>query len=154
MDQLALLKDQTAKTRQCRRKSPKPTPSSAKSRRITKAGKKAGKNLVSGDGWRFYCKSSENMEEIDSDSVALTITSPPYWDAIDYDLHADKGNDVWYRQRAYDKCGATYEQWLLQMSAIFKEVHRVTMDGGFCAVVLGTILKNKKHFPAPFDFTA
>ena len=76
MDQLALLKDQTAKTRQCRRKSPKPTPSSAKSRRITKAGKKAGKNLVSGDGWRFYCKSSENMEEIDSDSVALTITSP------------------------------------------------------------------------------
>ncbi|WP_025770082.1 hypothetical protein [Thioalkalivibrio sp. HK1] len=43
--------------------------------RITKAGKKAGKNLVAGDGRRFYCKSSESMEELDNDSIALTITS-------------------------------------------------------------------------------
>ncbi len=153
MDQLALLKDRKGKAPRVRRKSAVSAPSSAGSR-ITEAEKKAGKNTVIGDGWRFYCKSSEDMKEVDNDSIALTITSPPYWDAIDYDLHADKGDGVWYRQRAYDKCGATYEQWLLHIGVIFQEVYRVTMDGGFCAVVLGTILKNGKHFPAPFDFTA
>ena len=31
-----------------------------------------------------YFKSSENIEEIKSNSVTLVVTSPPYWNAKDY----------------------------------------------------------------------
>ena len=34
-------------------------------------------------------RSCESMPEIASESVALTVTSPPYWNAIDYDIHAE-----------------------------------------------------------------
>jgi site-specific DNA-methyltransferase (adenine-specific) len=34
---------------------------------------------------------------------------------------------------------------------IFNEVRRVTKPGGFCAVVIGTVLLKSKHYPVPFD---
>src|SRR5512140_3189905 len=33
---------------------------------------------------RIYAHSCEDMLELKTDSVALTVTSPPYWNAIDY----------------------------------------------------------------------
>ena len=110
-------------------------------------------DILTGKGWRFYCQSSETMQQVGDDTIALTVTSPPYWDAIDYDQHAAGGKDVWYRQRKYSQFGKTYQLWLLQIRKIFKEVYRATMDGGHCAVVIGTILKERKHYPAPFDLT-
>ena len=47
----------------------------------------------------FYCRSSERMTEIEDDSIALTITSPPYWNAIDYDIHANGDGSECYRIR-------------------------------------------------------
>ena len=109
--------------------------------------------ICRGDSYRFYCQSSEKMEQVDDGSIALTITSPPYWDAIDYDLHAAGGDGVWHRQREYEQFGKSYEQWLERVQKVFKEVYRGTMEGGFCAVVIGTILKDKKHYPAPYHLT-
>ena len=106
-----------------------------------------------GEQWRFYCQSSESMPQVSDGSIALTVTSPPYWDAIDYDLHAVGGNDVWHRQRDYSQFGKTYEQWLARVRVVFEEVHKKTIEGGFCAVVVGTILKERRHYPAPFDLT-
>ncbi len=37
---------------------------------------------------RIYTRSCEDMRELEDGSVALTVTSPPYWNAIDYDIHA------------------------------------------------------------------
>ena len=113
----------------------------------------SGKAAREGDGWRFYCQSSENMPQIIDDSIALTITSPPYWDAIDYDLHASEGTEAWHRRRDYALLGKTYQQWLECLQKVFGEVYRKTMDGGFCAVVIGTILKDRQHYPAPFHLT-
>ncbi len=39
-------------------------------------------------------------------------------------------------------------------SASFKEVLRVTKPGGFCAIVIGTVLLNGRHYPVPFDLIA
>jgi site-specific DNA-methyltransferase (adenine-specific) len=39
------------------------------------------------------------------------------------------------------------------MSNIFSEVFRVTKPGGFCAIVVGTVLYEGKHYPVPFDLT-
>ena len=104
--------------------------------------------------WRFYCQSCATMQQVADNSIALTVTSPPYWNAIDYDLHAENGNGVHYRQREYTQFGESYEQWLAQIKDAFAEVYRTTIDGGFCAIVVGTILKDRKHYPAPFDLTA
>lgn len=104
------------------------------------------------DRCRFYNKSCIEMSECNDNSIALTITSPPYWNAIDYDTHTED-SEAWYRERNYDGLGVTYDDWLATLKKVFLEVYRVTVDGGFCAIVIGTILHKAKHYPAPFDLT-
>ena len=104
-------------------------------------------------GVRFYCQSAVQMIQCVDCSIALTVTSPPYWNAIDYDTHANKGRDTWYRERAYGALGKTFNEYLDRITEIFKEVHRVTMEGGYCAVVIGTILHEGKHYATPMAIT-
>lgn len=99
---------------------------------------------------RLYQHSSETMPELKSGSVALTVTSPPYWNAIDYDSHAADGGVANYRTR---EGFVAYEDYLDLMQRVFTEVLRVTKPGGFCAVVIGTVLQKGKHYPVPFGFT-
>jgi site-specific DNA-methyltransferase (adenine-specific) len=93
------------------------------------------------------------MHELKKDSMALTVTSPPYWNAIDYDIHAsDKQRH--YRTRKYAQGYLDYEDYLAWLDRIFNEVRRVTKPGGFCAIVIGTVLLNGQHYPVPFDLIA
>ena len=102
---------------------------------------------------RIFAHSCESMSELPDDTVSLSVTSPPYWNAIDYDLHAsNKGQ--FYRTRAYSEGYAGYEQYLDWLERIFKEVLRVTKPGGFSAIVIGTVLMEGKHYPVPFDLVA
>src|SRR5512143_3270068 len=102
---------------------------------------------------RIYTRSCEDMRELDDDSVALTVTSPPYWNAIDYDIHAaDKLQH--YRTRKYAQGYVDYEEYLGWLDRIFQGVLRVTKPGGFCAIVIGTVLLNGRHYPVPFDLIA
>jgi len=99
---------------------------------------------------KIYQHSCEQMPELENDTVALTVTSPPYWNAIDYDIHAaDKSQH--FRTRAYNQGFLEYEEYLEWLERIFSEVLRVTIDGGFCSIVIGTVLFNRKHYPVPFD---
>ncbi len=102
---------------------------------------------------RLYVGSSERMQKIESDSVALTVTSPPYWNSIDYDIHA-KDKSAWHRTRQYAEGFETYEDYLDRMVSIFTEVRRVTRPGGFCAIVIGTCLLKGRHYPVPADLVA
>jgi site-specific DNA-methyltransferase (adenine-specific) len=99
---------------------------------------------------KILMHSCEEMPELKTNSVALTVTSPPYWNAIDYDIHAnDKSKH--YRTRAYAEGYTEYEEYLNWLQTIFTEVFRVTKPGGFCAVVIGTVLQKGRHYPVPFD---
>ena len=109
------------------------------------------KGVYEGDGYRFYHRSCLEMPECGDDCLALTVTSPPYWNAIDYDLHAKQGGKAWHRQREYTEFGRSYKDWLDNIRKVFAEVYRCTIGGGFCAVVVGTILHKGRHYPAPFD---
>ena len=106
--------------------------------------------IYEGEDYRFYNTSCFDMLQCADESIALTITSPPYWNAIDYDTHANN-DEAWYRERQYDGFGATYEAWLDNIKLVFSEVYQKTMQGGFCSIVIGTILHEGKHYPAPFD---
>ena len=96
---------------------------------------------------------AEDLSPLADGSVALTVTSPPYWNAIDYDIHAN-GKDEWYRTRSYSQGYKEYVDYLSWAEGVFGGLLLKTQPGGFCAVVVGTVLLNKEHYPLPFDFTA
>jgi len=108
------------------------------------------KNIIVAGGMlknKIFHKSCENMEELLDNSVDLVITSPPYWNAIDYDVHInDNGADYRHRQEI------DYKEYLNWLKRCFKEVYRVLKKGKFCAVVIGTVLLDGDHYPLPFHF--
>jgi len=96
---------------------------------------------------QIYCRSCERMDEVPDGSVALVVTSPPYWNSIDYDQHtADP--EAWYRTRN----GGPYEEYLEWLERCFREVYRKVLPGGHCAVVLGTVLYEGHYYPLPYHF--
>jgi len=87
------------------------------------------------------------MDEVSDGTIDLVVTSPPYWNAIDYEQHvADRTQ--WYRNRR----GGPYEEYLEWLTGCFAEVFRKQKAGTFCAVVIGTILDNGHHYPLPHHF--
>ena len=96
---------------------------------------------------RLYCKSCEHMDEVPDETVDLVITSPPYWNAIDYEQHVEDPS-AWYRTRR----GGPYEEYLAWLEVCFSEVKRTLKPGGFCAVVIGTVLFEGRHYPVPHHF--
>ena len=109
--------------------------------------------FAEGADFRFYCESAMEMPECVDESVTLTVTSPPYWNAIDYDIHARHGDAEWYRDRDYHALGETFNEYLTGIARVFGEVLRATVEGGFCAIVVGTILHKRKHYPTPMLIT-
>ena len=82
----------------------------------------------------IYQKSSENMSELENNSIALTVTSPPY--------NIGKGSDQ-------DLTNLQY--WDL-MNKTFKEVLRVTQPGGRVVINIAN-LGRKPYQPLNKQFT-
>ncbi len=77
-------------------------------------------------------------------SVSLTVTSPPYHNAIDYVKHL-QGNNVWYRGNA----GLDLSSYLNEMVISFTDVFRATKESGFCCIVIGNELSDGTMIPLP-----
>jgi len=99
---------------------------------------------------QVFAHTSERMPEIPEGAVALTVTSPPYYNAIDYVRHVENAS-LNYRTRRREQ---EYPEYLEFLRRVFAEVHRVTRPGGFCAVVVGTVLDHGVHVPLPHHLTA
>jgi site-specific DNA-methyltransferase (adenine-specific) len=102
---------------------------------------------------RLFVGSSEQMPELQDDEITLTVTSPPYWNAIDYEIHASDP-DRFYRTRTYSNGFEDYASYLEWMTRVFREVRRVTRPGGYLAVVIGTVLFEGTLYPVPFDLVS
>lgn len=77
----------------------------------------------------------------------LTVTSPPYHNAINYKKHIERNS--WYRGNLDE----SLEKYLGQMEIVFKEVFRVTMESGFCCIVIGNEISNGSIIPLPHILT-
>ncbi|HET6458682.1 MAG TPA: site-specific DNA-methyltransferase, partial [Nitrosopumilaceae archaeon] len=87
---------------------------------------------------------SKDLSKIGKNKVTLTVTSPPYHNAINYTEHTT--SKKWYRGTV----GGTIESWLDEMKAVFSQVYQITKPGGFCCIVIGNeIIEEKIKLPLP-----
>ncbi len=68
---------------------------------------------------------SRNMREIEDESVALVVTSPPYWHLKDYGVPGQIGY------------GQTLHEYLLDLARVFRECWRVLLPGRRLCVNIG-----------------
>ena len=88
-----------------------------------------------------FCSSALHIPLKDN-TISLTVTSPPYHNAIDYEKHLER---EWYRGNV----GKSLDLYLSQMVCAFSEVYRLTKASGFCAIVIGNELSNGTIMPLP-----
>lgn len=72
------------------------------------------------DTVKVFFKSSEDMSEIETGTVSLVVTSPPYYNYIKYGEGI--GNEI------------SYENYLRNLKKVFNECHRVLFGGGTVAI--------------------
>ena len=85
------------------------------------------------------------LHEMPANSVQLTITSPPYRNAIDYDMHVS-GSGGYYR----GKLKLDTNDYLDDMAEIFGDrVYRITKEGGYCCIVIANEVANGTILPLP-----
>ncbi len=80
------------------------------------------------------------LKYVPNESVHLTFTSPPYYNARDYSIYP------------------SYKAYLEFLAQVFKETHRVTKEGRFLIVNTSPIIiprvsrsHSSKRYPIPFD---
>jgi len=82
----------------------------------------------------------EILKYVPDESVHLTFTSPPYYNARDYSIYQ------------------SYDEYLKFLEKVFKEVHRVTKEGRFFVLNTSPIIIPRisrahasKRYPIPYD---
>lgn len=80
------------------------------------------------------------LKNVPDESVHLTFTSPPYYNARDYSIYP------------------SYQAYLDFLSDVFKKIHRITKEGRFLIVNTSPIIiprisraHSSKRYPIPFD---
>ena len=80
------------------------------------------------------------LKYVPDESVHLTFTSPPYYNARDYSIYQ------------------SYNEYLEFLAEVFKEVHRITKEGRFFLLNTSPIIiprisrqHSSKRYPIPFD---
>ena len=82
----------------------------------------------------------EALKEVPDESVHLTFTSPPYYNARDYTLFQ------------------SYEAYLSFLTAVFKETHRITKEGRFFVLNTSPVIvprisraHSSRRYAIPYD---
>lgn len=112
-------------------------------RRQSRNGKKDPRHSASPDALKnvIVCADvQEALKVIPDESIHLTFTSPPYYNARDYTIYQ------------------SYEAYLDLLTAIFKETHRITKDGRFFVLNTSPVIvprisrsHSSKRYAIPYD---
>jgi len=80
------------------------------------------------------------LENMENNSIHLTFTSPPYYNARDYSIYQ------------------SYDEYLNFLERTFKEIHRITKDGRYLAINTSPMIiprvgrkYSSKRYPIPYD---
>jgi DNA modification methylase len=83
---------------------------------------------------RLYLGDARNMPSLDSDSVHLVLTSPPYWTLKDYrDSDAQLGHIE------------DYDQFLQELDKVWKHCFRALVPGGRLICVVGDVCLSRRE---------
>ncbi len=101
---------------------------------------------------KVHYKKAQEMEEVEDNSIALVITSPPYpmiemWDEI-FSL---QNKEIKAALEVGDSLLA-FEKMHIELDKVWKELHRILIPGGIVCINIGdatrTINKNFQLFPS------
>ena len=97
-------------------------------------------SIIEGDNQKI-------LSEFDDNVVNLTVTSPPYRNAIDYSMHTKHGDDPNKNYRG--KLKVSVSDYINDMVKTFDKIKRVTVPGGYCCIVIGNEINNGTLEPLP-----
>ena len=106
-------------------------------------------SFCAGPGRGIRVGRAEDLSWLPPESVDLVVTSPPYWNAVDYSKHSS-GEEGWHRG-AYSQGFATYSEYLDWWGQVCAEVSRVLKPHGVFAFIVGTVRVDGQPFPVPQD---
>ncbi len=92
---------------------------------------------------RFLCGRAQSTPDIADGSVALTVTSPPFLDIVNYTQ--DNWLRCWFNHIAADEVAARLsvrrrlQDWSEEMQDCFVELFRITRRGGHVAFEVGEV---------------
>jgi hypothetical protein len=101
----------------------------------------------SGDTARFLTVDARETKTITSNTVQLTVTSPPFLDIVDY--VQDNWLRCWFNNLDAEEIAKritlsrTLEEWSAVMFGVFRELYRMTKPRGFVAFEVGEV-RNKQ----------
>ncbi|WP_080962518.1 DNA-methyltransferase [Chromobacterium subtsugae] len=88
----------------------------------------------------LHQENAKNITHLDfHQSINLTLTSPPYFDLKDY----GSPDQIGY--------GQSYENYLDDLTNVFKLVHERTAENGSLWIVIDTFMRNGELITLPFD---
>lgn len=91
-------------------------------------------------------------KHLSSNSIDLTITSPPYWDILNMKRTADGKKTVNYSNDITDIGNiSNYEYFIGKLKNIFAKIHQVLKYNGYCIVIVMDIRKKDKFYPFHSD---
>ena len=89
--------------------------------------------------------SSDNTPGIESDSISLVVTSPPFLDVVDY--QADNWLRCWFNGIDAQTVDVWHfkkpQEWQAAMTRVFAELKRVLIPGGYVAFEVGEVRGGK-----------
>ncbi len=84
--------------------------------------------------------SLERIKELEDNSIHLTITSPPYFNAKDYHKEdVNIGNNI------------NYLDYLDKIETLLKDIYIKTVEGGYICWNTSPVIDNGKRYGIPFD---
>jgi hypothetical protein len=99
-----------------------------------------------GENARFLTCDARETKSISTDSVQLTVTSPPFLDVVDY--VQDNWLRCWFNSLDAAEVARTItmsrslEEWSAIIFGVFRELHRITKPRGYVAFEVGEV-RNK-----------
>lgn len=84
---------------------------------------------------RVLLGDARRMSEVRDESVHLVVTSPPYFDLIEY---AKGSGQLGHLHE--------YEEFLSELDKVWREVYRVMIPGGRLNIVVGDVCRSRKRF--------